>query len=125
MWVFLPASILFSQGTSVTIKKSFISVYNLKDKTTDVVYNADQVIEAPNWSPDGKKLLVNTGGSLFNLVLNSGSSPKLEKIDVGGVTRCNNDKGFSPDGKLLAFSARGSAAGSQVYTVPADGGSRS
>lgn len=121
--VFLPASILLSQGTSAAIKKSFISVYSLKDKSTEVVYSADQLFEAPNWSPDGKKLLVNTGGNLYNLVLNSGGPGQLEKIDLGSVTKCNNDKGFSPDGKLLAFSARGNAAGSQVYTVPAEGGS--
>jgi TolB protein len=119
----LPASILLAQGTSAAIKKSFISVYSLNDKSTEVVYGADQLIEAPNWSPDGKKLLVNTGGNLYNLVLKPRGPGQLEKIDLGSVTRCNNDKGFSPDGKLLAFSARGSAAGSQVYTVPAEGGS--
>lgn len=116
------ASTLLSQATGVVIKKSHISVYDLKKKSTQVVYSADGVIEAPNWSPDGKKLLVNTGGNLFNLILNSGSSAQLEKIDLGGLTRCNNDKGFSPDGKLLALSARGGAPGSQVYTVAAEGG---
>jgi TolB protein len=115
---------LLAQGPNAVIKKSFISVYNLKDKTTKEVYSADQLIEAPNWSPDGKKLLVNTGGNLYNLVLNSDGPGQLEKIDLGSITKCNNDKGFSPDGKLLAFSARGGgAAGSQVYTVPAEGGS--
>jgi Tol biopolymer transport system component len=121
--VLVCASLVFSQQAAAPIKKSFISVYDLKNKTTEVVYTAEKLIEAPNWSPDGKKLLVNTGGSLYNLVLNSGATSQLEKIDTGGVTRCNNDKGFSPDGKLVAFSARGSAPGSQVYTVAAEGGS--
>src|SRR5690349_25155662 len=101
--VSLPASILLAQGTSAAVKKSFISVYSLNDKSTEVVYGADQLIEAPNWSPDGKKLLVNTGGNLYNLVLKPRGPGQLEKIDLGSVTRCNNDKGFSPDGKLLAF----------------------
>src|SRR3954471_1416000 len=115
--------LLLSQNAPVAIKKSFVSVYNLKDKTTEVVYTGDKLIEAPNWSPDGKTLLVNTGGNLYNLRLNPGATAQLEKIELRDVTRCNNDKGFSPDGKMLAFSARGSAPGSQVYTVPAEGGS--
>jgi TolB protein len=116
------ASVLLSQQAPVRIKKSFISVYRLSDKSTEVVYTADKLIEAPNWSPDGKKLLVNTGGELFTLPVGEGGAARLDKIDVGAVTRCNNDKGFSPDGKMLAFSARGGAAGSQVYTVSVAGG---
>lgn len=115
-------SLLFSQGAAVPIKKSFISVYRLNDGSTQVIYTADKLIEAPNWSPDGKKLLVNTGGDLYNLPVDGGATAQLQKIDLGSVSHCNNDKGFSPDGKLLAFSARVNAPGSQVYTLPAEGG---
>jgi len=117
------ASLLLSQQAAAPIKKSFISVYHLSDQSTHVIYTADKLIEAPNWSPDGKKLLVNTGGDLYNLPVDGGTAAQLQKINLGPVTRCNNDKGFSPDGKLVAFSARAGAPGSQVYTVPADGGS--
>ncbi|MBV8551514.1 MAG: hypothetical protein JOY54_09455, partial [Acidobacteriaceae bacterium] len=58
---------LFSrqQPTAGTeIAGSRISVYNLGTKTVDVVYRSDKLIEAPTWSPDGKFLLVNTGGDL-------------------------------------------------------------
>lgn len=115
------ASMLLSQAPAAHIKKSFVSVYNLAEKSTKVIYTADKLVEAPNWSPDGRKLLLNTGGDLYTLAA-EGSTGQLEKIDLGGVTRCNNDKGFSPDGRTLAFSARASAAGSQVYTVGAEGG---
>ena len=116
------ASLVLSQQAT-TIKKSFISVYRLSDQSTQVTYTADKLIEAPNWSPDGKQLLVNTGGDLYTLPVIGGAAAQLKKIDLGAVSHCNNDKGFSPDGKTVAFSARAGASGSQVYTVAAEGGS--
>ena len=116
------ASLVLSQQAA-PIKKSFISVYRLSDQSTQVIYTADKLIEAPNWSPDGKQLLVNTGGDLYTLPVGGSAAAQLKKIDLGSLSHCNNDKGFSPDGKTLAFSARAGAPGSQVYTVAAEGGS--
>jgi TolB protein len=79
------------------------------------------LVEAPTWSPDGKLLLVNIGGELYTLPP-AARSAQLEKIDLGGLMKCNNDKGYSPDGKLIALSSSGNASGSQIYTVPAAGG---
>jgi Tol biopolymer transport system component len=102
--------------------RSKITVYDLAAKTNTTVYQADQVIEAPNWSRDGKFLLVNTGGSLYRLPLGV-EQPALQKIDLGeGGYRANNDHDYSLDGKLLAFSASSTASrGSQVYLAKADG----
>lgn len=104
------------------VSKSKICLYNLKSKSIEVIYTANKLIEAPNWSPDGKSLLVNSGGALWKLPIGAGGSPELQKIDVGTIRDCNNDKGFSPDGKLIAFSASANGPGSQVYTVSSDGG---
>jgi Tol biopolymer transport system component len=103
------------------VKRSLITVYSLKDKTTKVIYTADRLIEAPNWSPDGKYLLVNTGGDLYKLPT-TGGEPSLQKIDLADINKCNNDKSISPDGKQIAFSSSAKAHGSQVYIVPSDGG---
>ena len=43
--------------------RSRVTVYDLAAKTVTTVYQADHVIEAPNWSRNGRFLLVNTGGS--------------------------------------------------------------
>lgn len=101
--------------------RSKISVFSLKTRTVEVVYTADKHFEAPNWSRDGKFLLINSGGNLHRLPLDSkGADP--QKIDLGSITGCNNDHGISPDGRLIALSARvGSAPGSQVYLANADG----
>ena len=103
--------------------RSKITVYDFSNRSTNIVYQADQVIEAPNWSRDGTFLLVNTGGSLYRLPVNGGGEPKLEKIDLGdGGYRCNNDHDLSRDGKWLAFSASSTASRqSQVYLAQADG----
>ena len=111
------ASLVLSQQAA-PIKKSFISVYRLSDQSTQVIYTADKLIEAPNWSPDGKQLLVNTGGDLYTLPVDGGAGTKPKKIDLESVTRCNNDKGFSPDGKTLAFSARANAPVPSTLTAP-------
>jgi TolB protein len=101
--------------------RSRITIYDFASGTSTTRYEADQVIEAPNWSRDGKFLLVNTGGSLYRLPV-SGEA-KLEKVDLGeGGYRCNNDHDLSFDGKMLAFSASSPASrGSQVYLAKANG----
>ncbi len=119
---FLVASLLITAQQAPTVKRSHITIYNLHDKSTKVIYTADKLIEAPNWSPDGKYLLVNTGGDLYKLPYGGSGTPELEKIDLGSIRKCNNDKSISPDGKLIAFSSSANAAGSQVYTVSAMGG---
>jgi TolB protein len=110
-----------AQAQQQHVTKSKISVYNLKDHSTKVVYSADRLIEAPNWSPDGTYMLVNTGGNLYKLPVR-GDTPELQKMDLGSIDKCNNDKGVSPDGTTIAFSSSAQAKGSQVYTVSAEGG---
>ena len=100
--------------------RSHVSIYDLASKSVSVVYSSDKSVEAPNWTPDGKYLLVNTGGELFRLPL--GAKPVTpEKVNIGEVKGANNDHGITRDGKTLAISARGPAGGSQVYIANADG----
>jgi len=102
--------------------RSKITVYDVASHKTETVYSADQVIEAPNWSRNGKFLLVNTGGNLYRLPVGV-SDPKLDKLDLGdGGYRCNNDHDFTRDGKRLAFSASSpNSRQSQVWLAQADG----
>jgi hypothetical protein len=68
-----------------------------------VVYSTAEHFEAPNWSPDGTHLLLNSRGRLWRLPLTEGCEPIL--VPTGAVTNLNNDHGISPDGALLAISA--------------------
>jgi Tol biopolymer transport system component len=101
---------------------SHITVYDLPSHSSRVIYSGEGVIEAPNWSRDGKFLLVNTRGDLFRLPLGV-ARPELEKLALGsGGYVCNNDHDLSADGRLLAFSASSPAsAKSQVFVSDADG----
>jgi TolB protein len=106
----------------VTSYRSHIAIYDVASRSRRVVYEGGGVIEAPNWSRDGKFLLVNTRGDLFRLPVAAGKAT-LEKIQLGqGGYNCNNDHDLSPDGRLLAFSASSpSSPKSQVFVSNADG----
>jgi TolB protein len=101
--------------------RSKITVYDTRDKSLRTLYTADTVFEAPNWSPDGKDLIVNSGGRLFRLAVDAADS-KPEPIAIDPSLRLNNDHAPSPDGKQIAFSASSpNSRGSQVYVCNADG----
>jgi len=101
---------------------SHITVYDLPSRSSRVIYSGEGVIEAPNWSRDGKFLLVNTRGDLFRLPLGI-ERPALAKLPLGsGGYVCNNDHDLSADGRLLAFSASSpTSPKSQVFVSDASG----
>ena len=101
---------------------SKISVFDLSDKSTRVVYETKEPFEAPNWSVDGKFLLANSGGRLFRIPVDATGPATPEALNVDPSLRCNNDHGISPDGKLIAFSASSPASKqSQVYVASSNG----
>ncbi|MBK5250128.1 MAG: PD40 domain-containing protein, partial [Actinomycetales bacterium] len=57
------------------------------------------LFEAPNWSSDGKWLVVNGDGKLFRIAAEAGGD--LEEIDLGGVPPINNDHVLSSDGQTV------------------------
>ncbi len=83
-----------------------------------VVYRARRHLEAPNWSPEGSYLLFNGDGRLYTLPV-AGGEPR--QLDTGQAGRCNNDHGFSPDGKWLAISHH-DQGDSRIFILPSGGG---
>ncbi len=84
------------------------------------VYSTNDLIEAPNWTPDGAALIYNGGGRIYRLELTPGAKPEL--INTGTNIRCNNDHGLTPDGKTLIISDGLKDGKSRIYTVPVTGG---
>jgi WD40-like Beta Propeller Repeat len=78
--------------------------------------SADLLLEAPNWSVDGKWLVVNGDGRLFRIAVDGDG--RLEEIDLGGVPPINNDHVLSPDGSTVYVSADDG----HLYAVPLAGG---
>jgi TolB protein len=111
-----------SQLENPTNVRSKISIYDLATKSTQVIYAEDKLWEAPNWTPDGKYLLANSGGVIYRIPATSGAGNKPEKLALDNAYECNNDHGISPDGKLLAFSATHAPSdSSQVFVASLDG----
>lgn len=99
-----------------------LEIINPFDGTRKVIYENKDRFEAPNWMPDGKKLLFNMNGSLYKIPVDGG---ELEKLNTDAISRNNNDHGISFDGKKLAISSSREGlpgGGSTIYIVPLEGG---
>ncbi|HWQ57170.1 MAG TPA: hypothetical protein VN442_26015 [Bryobacteraceae bacterium] len=92
---------------------SHVVVVDRDGRDERVVFSSPRLFEAPNWSPDGKYLLLNSEGRLWRLPL-AGGPP--EALNTGAVKGINNDHGISSDGRWLAISA------GQIYILPSSGG---
>jgi Tol biopolymer transport system component len=80
----------------------------------EIILDEPRHFEAPNWSPDGSYLLVNSEGRLWKVSPTVDWDPK--PVDTGQITGINNDHGISPDGKWFAISA------GHIYLLPSSGG---
>jgi Tol biopolymer transport system component len=99
---------------------SLLEILDVASGHRQIVYRAEQVIEAPNWTRDGKALIFNRDGRLNRFELATGT---VTLIETGKVVRNNNDHVLSFDGSRLAISSHGEEDGlSRVYTVPVQGG---
>jgi TolB protein len=81
-----------------------------------VLLEVDEIIEAPNWTPDGKTLVINAGGELWRLEADGSGVPS--RIETGDLRNINNDHVLAPDGKTVYFSADDG----HLYAVPIAGG---
>jgi TolB protein len=99
-----------------------LETMNVSDGMRKVIFEKPGRFEAPNWMPDGKKILFNMDGLLYKIPVGGG---ELEKLNTGFANRNNNDHGISFDGKLLAISNQREGmpgGGSTVYVLPVTGG---
>ncbi|MBN2592347.1 MAG: PD40 domain-containing protein [Sedimentisphaerales bacterium] len=98
--------------------ESSLEIISVETGQRRIVYSSDSHFEAPNWFRDGKSLLFNSDGRLYTIPI-TGGKPMLLNTDF--ADRCNNDHGFSPDGKLLAISDQHEGE-SLIYVLPDAGG---
>lgn len=80
----------------------------------------DYVIEAPNWTRDGRFLVYNSRGQIYKYELATG---QISELASGFAVDCNNDHVLSPDNKRIAVSHfTHEDATSRIYTLPFAGG---
>jgi TolB protein len=100
-------------------QRSQLFVIDVESGEQRLVYESSSLLfEAPNWTPDGKWLIVNGAGRLFRIPAD-GDPGEPEEIDLGGVPEINNDHVLSPDGHTVYVSAEDG----HLYAVPIGGGS--
>ena len=100
---------------------SRLEILNVADGSRKVIYEVRDRFEAPNWMPNGKKLLFNEGGSLYTIPIEGGVP---EKLNTGTINGNNNDHVISFNGKMLGISSLREGlpgGGSTVYTLPLSG----
>jgi TolB protein len=105
---------------SQAVLHSTLETITVASTDRHVTYTSAGHFEAPNWTPDGGSLIFNRDGRIWRIPV-AGGAPS--HIDTGFATRCNNDHGISPDGKMIAISDQSVAPHlSIIYTVPIGGG---
>ncbi len=101
---------------------SELVIVKVKSGKEKVLLKENRHFEAPNWSRDGKFLIINAAGLLEKIDL---KGKNLGKINPEGINTVNNDHGLSFDGKILVFSKNDKGAApttnSRVYIANADG----
>src|SRR5437763_1058888 len=112
-WIALNTVALIAYAQPRPPAESIVHIVDMNGKNDRVIFKASQIFEAPNWSPDGKYLLLNSGGKLWKLDVNGGQP---QPVDSGSIDRINNDHGITRNGKWFAISA------GQIYILPSTGG---
>ncbi|WP_110056987.1 PD40 domain-containing protein [Chitinophaga sp. S165] len=99
---------------------SLLELLDINTLNSTIVYQTPGSIQAPNWNTDGKSLIYNADGLLYQFDL-AKQTPSL--INTGIAKRNNNDHVLSFDGKMLAISSGDGEKGASVgYVVPRTGG---
>lgn len=99
---------------------SILETVDVHTGVRTILKEFDYVIEAPNWTQDGRHLVYNSRGHMYTYELATG---EIKEIEAGLATDCNNDHVLSPDNTRLAVSHfTNEDAKSRIYILPLIGG---
>lgn len=100
---------------------SNLEILDVETGHRKIIYSSPESLQAPNWTPDGKALIYNSGGRLYRFDL-ARNTPVL--LDTGFATSNNNDHVLSFDGKTIGIShhSKEDQNRSIIYTLPVSGG---
>ena len=99
--------------------KSILEVFDIETGKSEVLDEFDRVIEAPNWSADGRFLTFNSEGRIYKYEIASGD---VTEVPSYFVDNCNNDHVLAPDGTGLYVSHHTKEDGlSRIYKIFYDG----
>lgn len=105
---------------------STLETYDLKTNERSVIFKLNKHLEAPNWTKDGKHIIYNSEGFIWQYDL---AEREHRKIDTGDIMACNNDHVLSADGREIAISSMAPGTdlsvdgyNSYIYILPLFGG---
>ena len=99
--------------------KSFLEIFDIETGESKLLKEFDRVIEAPNWSADGKFLTYNSEGRIYKIEIATGA---VAEVPSHFVDNCNNDHVLDPDGSGLYVSHHTREDGlSRIYKIFFDG----
>ena len=81
-----------------------------------VIYDTQDLLEAPNWTLDGKWLVYNADGRLWRISPDGSDGP--HRINTAPIENLNNDHVLAPDGQTIFLSANDG----HLYAVALTGG---
>lgn len=102
---------------------SNLEILDLNTGNSRIVFRSPDSIQAPNWTHDGKSLIYNSKGLLYNVDIASG---KPVMINTGFAKSNNNDHVLSWDGKQIGISSHVAEDGnhSTLFTLPIKGSNK-
>lgn len=101
---------------------SNLEILEVATGNREIIYRSAHSIQAPNWTVDGKKLIFNSKGHLYNYEL---ATQAITPLNTGFAVNNNNDHVLTFDGTLLGISNHNQADGgaSALYYMPTEGDS--
>ncbi|MBM1105802.1 TolB family protein [Aurantibacter crassamenti] len=101
---------------------SNLEIMDVETGQREIIYQSAHSIQAPNWTVDGKKLIYNSKGRLYNYEL---ATHSISSLNTGFAVNNNNDHVLTFDGKLLGISNHNQDDGgtSAIYYLPTEGDS--
>ena len=99
---------------------STLEILDVESGEREKLQSFERVIEAPNWTSDGKYLIYNSEGLIYDFSLETG---EIREIETAFARTCNNDHVLSPDSSRLAVSHFADEdIVSRIYILPRTGG---
>lgn len=101
---------------------SHLEVMDIETGHRKIIHTSAHSIQAPNWTPDNKRLIYNSRGHLYNYWLEEN---RISPLNTGFAIQNNNDHVLTFDGKKLGIShhAEDNERKSTIYHMSADGDS--
>jgi hypothetical protein len=100
---------------------SNLEIMDIETGNRKIIYTSPYSLQAPNWTPDGKRLMYNCNGLLYNFDL---STNIPDELNTDFAKSNNNDHVLSFDGKMLGISNHSveDNNNSIIYVLPSKGG---